>query len=128
MADAGVFYALASVRPGGEIDRVEQLFLEEIGRLRDEPVSAAELDKAKRQIEVSMVHQLATNKALANRIAYDEVVLGGIRPLSERLNAIRSVAIEDVQRVAQTYLVDDQRSVVHVIAEPAAEATASGRP
>ena len=51
MADAGLFLAYASVRPSVSIERVEELFLEEITRLRDGPVTAGELDKAKRQIE-----------------------------------------------------------------------------
>ncbi|MBW2495130.1 MAG: insulinase family protein, partial [Deltaproteobacteria bacterium] len=64
-AGAGLFGAYASVRPDASIDRVEALFMEEIARLRDEPVTAEELEKAKRQIEVSMIHQLTTNAAIA---------------------------------------------------------------
>jgi zinc protease len=45
--------------------------------------------------------------------------LGRIRPLDERLGAIRAVSAEDVQRVARTYLVPEKRSVVHVVPRPA---------
>jgi predicted Zn-dependent peptidase len=128
MADAGVFYALASVRPDGDIDQVEQLFGEEIARLRDEPVLAAELAKAKRQMEVSLVHQLATNRALGDRIGYDVVVLGEVRPLAARLEAIRSVTAADVQRVAQTYLIDDGRNTVQLMAAPQSAAAAGKTP
>jgi zinc protease len=92
--------------------------MEEIGRMRDEPVSLEELDKAKRQLEVALVSSMKTNKAIAGRIAYDTVILGGIRPLDERLAAIQAVSVEDVQRVAQTYLIDEIRSIVHLVPPP----------
>jgi predicted Zn-dependent peptidase len=117
-ADAGMFIAYASVRPEASIDRVEELYMEEIGRMRDEPVSLEELDKAKRQLEVALVSSMKTNKAIAGRIAYDTVILGGIRPLDERLAAIQAVSVEDVQRVAQTYLIDEIRSIVHLVPPP----------
>jgi zinc protease len=123
LRDAGVFYAFAGVRPDARIERVEveTLFFDEIARLRDEPVSAEELEKAKRQLEVGLVNGLATNHALGSRIARDMATFGRIRPLEERLEAIRKVSAHDVQRVARDYLVDDKRSVVHVVAPPEAE-------
>ena len=90
----------------------------EIERLKREPVSSAELEKAKRQLEVSLVNGLATNHALASRIAHDYTTFGRIRPLDERLARIQAVSAEDVQRVALTYLVDEQRSVVRVVPPP----------
>jgi zinc protease len=105
------------------IERVEELFLEEITRLRDGPVTAGELDKAKRQIEVSMVDELTTNKALASRIGYEVTILGQIRPLEDRLAAIRAVTAADVQRVARTYLSDEGTSIVQVVPPPVARET-----
>jgi zinc protease len=112
---AGLFVAYAGVRPDGRIEEVERLFFEQIALLRDEPVSAAELAKAKVQLEVSLVSGLAKAHAVASRIALDVATFGRIRPLEERLAAIRAVSAEDVQRVARTYLVDSQRSVVRVV-------------
>jgi len=118
LATAGIFGAYASVRPDASIDRVEAVFEEEIARLRDEPVSAEELEKAKRQIEVEMVHELTTNEAIAGRIGYDVTILGKIRPLEDQLAAIWAVDADAVQRVARTYLSDSGRSVVHVVPLP----------
>ena len=126
LAQAGTFGVYASVRPGESVDRVEALFLEEIARLRDEPVTAVELDKAKRQLEVAMVHGLTTNAAIAGRIGYDVTILGAIRPLEDRLAAIQAVDAADVQRVAQTYLTDAGRNVVHVVPPPDSTETQRG--
>ncbi len=123
LRDAGLFNAMAAVRPDATIERVEALFEGEIARVREAPVSEAELDKAKRRLEVSLVNELGTAHALASRIGQDFVFHGRIRPLDERLEKIRKVTIADVQRVAKTYLQPEQRSVVHVVAPPAAETT-----
>ena len=48
------------------------------------------------------------------------VIFGRVRPLDERLADIQRVSAADVQRVVARYLVDEQRSVVHVVAPPAA--------
>jgi len=117
---AGVFYAMAGVRPGESVDEVEKLFLGEIARLRENPVDPEELEKAKRGLEVALIDGLDTSHALAARIAQDYTSLGRIRPLDERLGAIRAVSAEDVRRVARTYLVPDKRSVVQVVPRPAA--------
>lgn len=118
---AGVFLAIASVRPGADIDRVEELFLDEIERLKNEPVSEDELDKAKRQLEVGLVASGGTSHALASRLGQEMTSLGRVRPISERLERIRAVTAADVQRVAKKYLVQDQRSVVHVVPPPEQE-------
>ena len=118
MQTSGLFYAFAAVRPDARIEDVEALFLAEIERLRDEPVSEAELEKAKRQIEVALVNGLVTNEQLAGRIAFDTITFGRIRPLEERLERLRAVSAADVQRVARAYLGDERRSVVWVVPPP----------
>jgi predicted Zn-dependent peptidase len=65
-----------------------------------------------------LVNGLRTSHALASRIARDYATFGRIRPLSELLDAIQAVTAEDVQRVAAEYLVDEARSVVHVVPPP----------
>ena len=128
LQDAGLFYASASVRPGASIDRVESLLFSEIARLRDAPAGDEELDRAKRQLLVSLVDGLATNHALAARIGGDYVLLGRIRPLDERLAQIQAVTADDVQRVARSYLPDTGRSVVRVVPPAGAAARSPAEP
>jgi zinc protease len=115
LVDGGIFYAFAGVRPGVSVGKVEKAIFGEIGRLRDEPPSAAEVAKAKRQLEVMLVTGLRTNHALASRIGREHATFGRIRPLSELLEGIAAVTAADVQRVAAKYLVDEGKSVVHVV-------------
>jgi zinc protease len=118
---AGIFYAMAGVRPGERVEEVEALFFDEIAKLRRDPVDEQELEKAKRSLEVNLIDGLDTSHALASRIAQDYTAFGRIRPLEERLEAIRAVTAEDVQRVVRTYLTPEQRSVIHVVPRPAGE-------
>jgi len=119
LQQAGIFFAVAGVRPGVSVDEVESLFFAEIDRIRDEGVSEAEVERAKRQLEVGLVSGLTTSHALAHRIGEETFVFGRVRPLSERLAAIDAVTPADVQRVVSLYLRADQRNVVHVVSPPA---------
>lgn len=124
MNDDGLFYAFVGVRPDGSVERVEELLWDEVRKLREEPITEAELEKAKRQIEVMLVMGQEMNHAIAARIGGDYMTLGRIRPLDERLKTLERVTAEDVQRVAQEYLVEKKRSVVRVIPRPDSESSA----
>jgi predicted Zn-dependent peptidase len=125
---AGIFYAGVGVRPGLDIERSEALLFAEIERLRAEPPTPQELEKAKRGFEVSLLGNLGTANALASRNAEETLTFGRIRPLDERLAEIRAVSAADVQRVAASYLLPGKRSVVHVLpgAEDAGNGAAAG--
>ena len=112
---AGLFYAHAGVRPGQSIDEVESLLFAELARAAEEGVDEAEVAKAKRQLEVSLVDRLGTTHSLASRIGQEISLFGKVRPLQSRLEEIQEVTREDVQRVLNTYLKDNQRSVVRVV-------------
>jgi zinc protease len=112
------------VRPGASADQAETLLQREIERMRDEPVSEAELAKAKRRLEVGLIVGQGSSNALASRIAEEWIAFGRVRPLDERLASIRSVSAADVQRVAETWLEPTGRSVVQVLPPEAPQAEA----
>ena len=93
--------------------------------MQKEGVLESEVAKAKRQLEVALVEGLTTSHSVAARIGQEMAVFGRVRPLRERMDAVRRVTAEDVQRVMRTYLRADQRSVVHVVQPAAREADAS---
>jgi len=129
LPDLGILYAFSNVRPGVPVERVEALFFEELARLAREPASAEEIEKAKRQLEASLVGGLETVHSLASRVARDWVNFGRIRPLDELLSGIQAVTADDVQRVMAAYSTPEKRTVIHVIAPPddaSVEASVSG--
>ena len=126
---AGLFYAQAQARPGVSIEEVERLFMAEIDAVAEAGVSEEEVARAKTQMEVGLIEGLDTNHALAARVGREMIAYGRVRPLEERLAAIRAVTPEDVQRVVRTYLRPDQRTVIHVVTPPPqAVAQAPGTP
>ncbi len=120
--DAGLFYAVAVARPGADLDAVEAAFFAELEAVKREGVTDEEVAKAKRQLEVSLLSDLGTAHSLAGRIGGEWVAFGRVRSLEERLAAIEAVQPVDVQRVLQTWLVNDQRTVIHVDVPPPAPA------
>ena len=118
LQEAGLFFAVAGVRPGVEVGAVESAFFAEIERIKTEGVTGEEVAKAKRQLEVSLVNGLATTHALADRVGRETVFFGRVRSLDERLAAIRAVEPADVQRVVTAYLTKETRSVVRVVPPP----------
>ena len=123
MSDAGMFYASAGARPGVSLDEVEADFMAEIKRVADEGVSEEEVARAKRQMEVSLINRFATNHPMASRIGREIVAFGRVRPLEERVAAIRAVTAADIQRVVATYLTDEGRNVIRVVSPPEDAAT-----
>ncbi len=118
MSDAGMFYASAGARPGVPLEDVEAAFMAEIDRMASEGVTREELARAKRQMEVSLIKRLSTNHSLASRIGREIVAFGRVRPLQERVAAIRAVTADDVKRVVATYLTTSSRNVVRVLPAP----------
>ena len=113
--DAGLFYAGVQVRPGQSVEGAERIFLEEIERIRTEMPDEAEVDRARRALEVGISVGQGSAHALAGRMGREWVTFGRIRPLAERLEKVRAVTPDDVRRVAQKYLVPEGRTVVTVV-------------
>ncbi len=83
----------------------------EIERLKKEPVSEAELTKAKTRARASLIRSLASNSGLAQELAYYQVITGDWRNLFTRLERIDAVTINDIQRVANAYFTIQNRTV-----------------
>jgi zinc protease len=84
---------------------------------RCEPVSHAELDRAKARLELSALQGLETVSGKAEQIGFYETVLGDPAALFEKLAAYRRVTVGDLLRVARRYLVNTARTVIEVVPE-----------
>lgn len=102
--DPGLFWISAQMRPGVKTNDAIAEVHKQIAELRDKPVSAEELQKAKNLERSSFVfgQDSIFNEALMLGIYQ---MLGNYRMLDQYLKGIDKVTAADVQRVAKTYLV-----------------------
>jgi zinc protease len=108
--DPGLFQFYATVREGRSLEEVEQAMWGEVKRIQEEQISQEELSKAQKQARAQFAYALetATNQALW--LGLMEMVDSYTR-FASFLDDLATVTAADVQRVAQTYLVDTNRSV-----------------
>jgi len=93
---------------------LQKILLEQVDRLKTEPVSSRELETIKKLNRRSFIDQLRSNESLAGTLATLEVQVGW-RYLNSYLDKLEAVTAEDIQRVAAKYLVADNRTTVFVI-------------
>ena len=110
---SGAFVALASVVTA-KTDSSLIEFLKELRRIRDEPVPAAELAKAKAYVTLGLPGEFETTGGVAAR--FRELLVYGL-PLdyyTQYIQNINAVTADDVQRVARRYIDPDHFDIVVV--------------
>jgi predicted Zn-dependent peptidase len=110
LSDVGCWWAMVGTSPGN-VDQVVELITEQMRRIRSEPLPQSELEDAKSYIEGRAVLGLQTSIAFAQYLA-DREAIGVEPPLAEYLRRVSSVTVDDVARVAQSYLDPDSGTVV----------------
>jgi len=116
----GAFYTNATLRGNAKTEDVEAAIYDEIERLKKEPIAEWELQKAKNTTRRNFINNLQSSLARAVTIGQYTVYYNEPNLINERLEKVAAVTKEDVQRVANKYLIDTNRTVV--ITMPAAKA------
>ncbi len=109
-ADPNLFWFYATALPGQSAEALERALTEEVERLKREPVSETELERAKNQIEASFVFRQDSVWSRASLLARFELI-GGWRLRDRFVPAIRGVTPGDLQRVARAYFPAERRNV-----------------
>ncbi len=110
MEEAGTITVQATVAQGKAIPDVEAALNAQLARVRDEPVTAAELAEAKMEIVASALRQRETASGRAFILGRALVDEGDPTAPDANLAAVQAVTAADVQRVARKYL-DEQARV-----------------
>jgi len=104
------FSISAQVMPEKNPSEIEKAIDAAIAKIKSEPVSDRELQKAKNQVEASFVFGQDSVFGRAMRFGQFESV-SKWQLINDYLPGIRAVTAADVLRVAKKYLDSDQRSV-----------------
>jgi len=108
----GGFYVTATLRPGVKTEAVEAAIYDEIARLQKEPIADWELQKAKSGARRNYINGLQSSLGRANSIGQYTVYYADPNLINTRIDKVNAVTREDVQRVANKYLVQTNRTVV----------------
>jgi zinc protease len=114
LKDPYFFYVSATARTGVTAEKLEAALLEEIERVKAAPIGPEELARAKSQVEAEFVFQADSVTAQARQLGYWAMV-DDWRYLITYADRVRALTVEDIQKVAQTYLVTDTRTVGHFV-------------
>ncbi len=109
--DPGLTEIYASARGTHRAEELLQVIDDELGRVRDEPVSAAEIERARSRLELGLLASLDTVDGKASTIGFYNTVLGRPAAAFERLEATAAVDAGDLRRAARRYLVPERRTV-----------------
>jgi zinc protease len=109
----GLFTAYAVLAGGKDAALGEAGLRREIARLRDAPVTVAELDRVKNLIVTSALRGRETAEGRASLVAESVIMDGDPAAADRRLAAIQAVTAADVQRVARRLLADDRAVAIH---------------
>ena len=115
--DPGLFWFWATAMPGQTPETLEKVLLEEMERLKQEPVTEEELNRAKNQIEAEFVFQQDSIHRRASLLARFETI-GSYKLEDTFVSRIRAVTAADIQRVARTWFPTDKKNVGILLPQP----------
>ena len=115
--DPNLFWFWATPMPGQAPDVLEKALVEEMERLKKDPVSAEELQRAKNQIEASFVFAEDSVHRRASLLARFDFV-GGHAEKARFLERIRGITAADLMRVAGAWFPLDLKNVGILVPKP----------
>ena len=118
-----LFAISATPARGRNVEDLERALLAQIERLRREPVSDTELNRVKAQVVAGNVFSRDSLYYQAMQIGMLETVGLGWRALDAYVAGIRTVSADQVQAVAQKYLIETNLTVAVLDPQPAAGRT-----
>jgi predicted Zn-dependent peptidase len=94
--------------------QLEEVIILELEKMKSEPVSAAELTKAKNQIRMGYIKSLDSNSEIASTLSYYEVLLGDYKYFANYLNVVDQISISDIQKAVKLYFSQENRTIAEL--------------
>jgi zinc protease len=110
-----LFFAVAIVHPTKSPDETVTALIEELDRLRNEPISAAELQQAKNQFARDYIFSRESNKDKASHLGHAVTIHDDVKTADGEFDIFMNITAADVQRVAKTYFTPESRLVMKVM-------------
>lgn len=109
MEDYGMFYVFGLINQGVDPQELSDAMDEEIDKLIADGITERELQKQINNLEKAFVESNRTMAGVAESLANYHTYFGDANLINEELETYRSITVEDVKRVAATYMKKNQR-------------------
>ena len=113
--DPNLFYAVALVQPGRTSEEAAAALIAELDRAKTAPPTDAELQRARNQFARDYVIGRISIEQKGMHLAHAQVIHDDVTTADAEFDIFMNVSQEDVQRVARTYLRDDNRLVLTIL-------------
>ncbi|MEH2464266.1 M16 family metallopeptidase [Nostoc sp.] len=104
LIEPGWYQIDATAAAGQELGKIAQVLEESLAKLQQQPVTTEELNRAKTQLQASLVLSNQDITSQASQLGYNQTVAGDYRYIEKYLAAIAKVTPAEVQQAAKTYL------------------------
>jgi zinc protease len=124
--DPNLFFAVAIVQPGRTVAEAEKALVAELEKLKSEPVTAHELQRAKNQFARDYIIGRESNQEKALHLAHAAVIHNDITTADGEFDIFMNVSAADVQRVAKTYFTGENRLILTIMPKGAGTGSKGG--
>jgi predicted Zn-dependent peptidase len=115
-----LFMVDMAVVPGKDLKEVEQLVYDELERVKNEPVTDAELQKVRMALKRGKVEQLEGTLGRAEDLGENAIFYNDPNVINTASDKLMSVTKEQIQKAARTYLIPTNRTVITTVPKPRA--------
>jgi predicted Zn-dependent peptidase len=120
-----LFGIVAITTPGHTPAEITAAIGQELDKLKNEDVSADELQSVKTRVKAGLLRQLDNNQGLALNLALQQTEEGDWRELFRQIDRIDKVTAADVRRVANQTFTTNNRTITYIDNSPAPQPSAA---
>ncbi len=113
LEDGGMVGLFSVGLRGTTLEKLDALMDEEVVKVRKDGVTEEEFQKARNQKEVEVASSYSTNLSRARGLANFHSFYGSTDAVNHELDLYLKITREDLQRVANKYLAEDRRDILH---------------
>jgi zinc protease len=113
--DPGLLTVGVVASPGQDIDQLEQDTWRELDMLRTHPIETAELEKSKKKLRSSYLTSLQTHFFKGIVAGIYRIRAGDHQWINSIEASYEAVTVHDLKDVAERYLTEDNRTVIHLV-------------
>ena len=116
----GLFLAFAIANQGTDQETLEQQLRAEVAKVAEAGVTEEELEKAKNSFRSSQIFSRQTSMGMSQALQHFAHYHDSIEEINTDLDGYMAVTVDDLKRVARTYLSDENSHIVVVVPKPSA--------